>query len=239
MTTDPQDELFEVLRPDGSPAGFRKDRGAVHRDGDWHRSLHIWVYGIDEHRGPFVLFQRRSMSKDTWPGALDVSVGGHIRAGETLEETVREAREEIGLPAAFSDLIRIGQRFSSHCGDGVFDQEVNEVFALRSDRPLCSYRLHPDEVDGLVLVTLADGIKLFRGAEATIPALEGRRAADHTASLYTDIRMQTTDFVDAGDGYAATALAAIRDLARGTVPEPFVISPYPKIGRGVRGEGFP
>ena len=36
-------------------------------------------------------------SKDTWPGALDVAVGGHLRAGETLAEAVREAEEEIGL----------------------------------------------------------------------------------------------------------------------------------------------
>jgi 8-oxo-dGTP pyrophosphatase MutT (NUDIX family) len=47
-----------------------------------------------------VLFQRRSAAKDTWPGAIDVAVTGHYRAGESLAEALREAEEEIGLPAA-------------------------------------------------------------------------------------------------------------------------------------------
>ena len=99
-TTDPQDELFAVLDANGEPTGRRKRRGDVHRDGDWHGALHIWVGGVDgtvERRSS--LFQRRSLTKDTWPGVLDVAVGGHLRAGRRLAEAVREAEEEIGLVA--------------------------------------------------------------------------------------------------------------------------------------------
>ena len=95
-TTDPQDERFDLYDENGIPLGIAKSRGAVHRDGDWHRSLHLWVWGIGEDSAPFVIFQRRSMTKDTWPGALDVAVGGHFRSGESLAETLREAEEEIG-----------------------------------------------------------------------------------------------------------------------------------------------
>ena len=102
-TTDPQDELFDVLDENGCPTGARKARGAVHRDGDWHGALHIWVGGIATGGRPFALFQRRSRSKDTWPGALDVAVGGHLRAGETLADAIREAEEEIGLVVAMED----------------------------------------------------------------------------------------------------------------------------------------
>ena len=96
-TTDPQDELFDVLDAEGNLTGISKPRGEVHRDGDWHRGLHIWVYGFDPDGTPFMLFQRRSKTKDTWPGKLDVAVGGHYRAGESLAETLRETEEEIGL----------------------------------------------------------------------------------------------------------------------------------------------
>lgn len=46
-------EMFDIyLPPDslslqsGPPksAGFRKARALVHKDGDWHRSVHIWLH---------------------------------------------------------------------------------------------------------------------------------------------------------------------------------------------------
>ena len=41
-------EPFDVIRADGLPTGRVKARDAVHRDGDWHRAIHVWVAGFDE-----------------------------------------------------------------------------------------------------------------------------------------------------------------------------------------------
>src|SRR4051812_13685106 len=90
-------ELFDLYAADGSPLGQRKARGLVHRDGDWHRSLHVWVVLREPGGGPRVLLQRRHADKDTWPRAVDVAVAGHYRAGESLNEALRESEEEIGL----------------------------------------------------------------------------------------------------------------------------------------------
>ena len=95
LTTDPLDELFDVLNQDGSPTGQVKRRGDVHSDGDWHRAFHLWLVARDEYGIDRVLFQRRASGKDTWPDHLDVAVGGHFRAGETIEDAVREIDEEI------------------------------------------------------------------------------------------------------------------------------------------------
>ena len=93
----------------------------------------------------FVLLQRRSHRRTPGPGHSDVAVGGHLRAGETLAEAVREAEEEIGLAVTLDELVRArpplrAQRLGT-------DNEVQEVFAVRSDRRLDEYRLHEDEVD--------------------------------------------------------------------------------------------
>ena len=37
------DELFDVLTPGGEPTERKKRRGDIHRDGDWHASVHIWA----------------------------------------------------------------------------------------------------------------------------------------------------------------------------------------------------
>ena len=89
----PVDELLDVLDDNGNPTGERKPRSAVHLDGDWHRALHLWVV----REGHLVVLQRRAADKDLEPLKLDVTVGGHYRAGELFVDVLREAEEEIGL----------------------------------------------------------------------------------------------------------------------------------------------
>ena len=37
------DELFDVLNDSGERTEITKRRGDIHRDGDWHASVHIWI----------------------------------------------------------------------------------------------------------------------------------------------------------------------------------------------------
>ena len=86
---------------------------------------------------------------------------------------MREAEEEIGLVVTLDDLTRLGRRFAHSVGGA--DNEVQEVFALRSDLALDRYRLHPDEVEGVVSVGVDDAIALFEGS------VVGRACARATA----------------------------------------------------------
>jgi len=198
------------------PTGARKRRGDVHRDGDWHGALHIWVGGVDADGRPFALFQRRSQTKDTWPGFLDVAVGGHLRAGETLSEAVREAEEEIGIPVEIGDITRLGRRFAPSVTGS--DNEVQEVFALRSDLPLDAYRLHPDEVDAVVSVPLDAVLDLFEGRQAAVQGVELRRG-----SMASSVARITVSAFAAGEsnGYAARALRGLLEVVAGRAPEQF------------------
>lgn len=217
-TTDPQDELFDILDADGKPTGVAKPRGEVHRDGDWHRGLHIWVYGFEPDGTAFMLFQRRSMTKDTWPGKLDVAVGGHYRAGETLFETLRETEEEIGLTASIEDLVPLGTRFIEDFGATFIDREMDDAFALRSDKPLADYVQHPEEVDGVVSVYLVHLKQLFAGERERVPANEVRR--DGTA-LAVDLAID--DFASDRAIYRDAVVSGIELLVAGETPFPFLI----------------
>lgn len=55
-----------MLKPDGSLAGHSKPRSEVHRDGDLHRSTHIWVLSAASTPAR-LLMQLRSANKDTFP----------------------------------------------------------------------------------------------------------------------------------------------------------------------------
>ena len=70
-----------------------KPRRDVHRDGDWHRCVDVWIY-----EGSTLLLQRRSALKDTNPGKLDVACAGHVSGDDGARDTaLKELAEELGL----------------------------------------------------------------------------------------------------------------------------------------------
>lgn len=163
LAQDPN-EYFDVVTEDGEPTGVAKRRADVHRDGDWHRAIHVWFYGVDAD-GPFVLLNQRGRNKDTWPLALDATVGGHLGAGETVEDAFREVHEEIGVhvdPERFDHLFRRA-RSSDNLIPGIIDRELQEVYAARDDRPLAAYAPNFAELEGLVQVPIDEANSLFRG----------------------------------------------------------------------------
>ena len=86
----------------------QEHRSEVHRLGLKHRAVHMCCsYNT---RGA-VFLQKRSVTKDTWPGAWDSSASGHLDAGETYDAcAVREVREELGweLAEPLTPLLKIG-----------------------------------------------------------------------------------------------------------------------------------
>jgi isopentenyldiphosphate isomerase len=161
------DELFDVLDEFGIPTGETKPRALVHRDGDWHRSFHLWIVKDGTH----VLFQRRSHKKDLEANKLDVTVGGHFGAGETLLEVVREVEEEIGLKVQLKDLHFIETRQGERHYENAVDREFVDVYALRCDQKLDAYYLQCDEVSVLYEVPIDKAIELYR--DGTFVAVYG------------------------------------------------------------------
>ena len=151
-------ELLEVLDAEGRATGQRKARAEVHRDGDWHRSVHLWIVKD----GRYALLQRRSRFKDLEPGRVDVSVGGHLRSGDPVAEVLRETEEELGLELSPGALHPLGTRRAERVYPGMTDRELQAVFVARCDRPLEHY--YPDcrEVSVLYEAPLEPLIALYR-----------------------------------------------------------------------------
>ena len=206
-------ELFDVCRADGEPTGRVKARADVHRDGDWHRAVHVWVAGHDDETGPFLLTQRRSLAKDTWPGVLDATVGGHYRAGESLIETLRETEEEIGVAVTMADLLPLGVRVCANEVPelGIYDRELQDVFLLLDDRPLADYRPHPAELAELIRIPLGPLIDLQRGQPE--PIVVQRIAPGDSEASPAEIR--TGDFVPTVDRYMLRLAVAADRVLRG------------------------
>lgn len=201
-------ELFDLFEEDGTPLGRAKARAEVHRDGDWHRSLHLWVLlRSSPEASPLVVLQRRSMAKDTWPGAIDVAVTGHYRAGEGLEEVLREAEEEIGLTIGPADVTRMGLRRKRHRTETLEDNELQDIYVSVQSRALSSLTPGAEEVDGLLCVELDALEQLVEGSVTEIGAEELR-----TDGQIVSTALGLGELIDADDGYYEQTLEDIRGL---------------------------
>lgn len=199
-TTDPQDELFDVLDPDGQPLGHTKARAEVHRDGDWHRAFHLWVAWHDAAGSDWLLLQRRSMTKDTWPGRVDVAVGGHFGVGEMLPDVLREVGEELGFVPALQALRRVETRRVENRSEQGFDREFQEVYLLVLES-LPVLRPNPIELMGVLRVAVTDFILLAASQTPAIVALAGELDADGHVVGWSGTTLTLTDLVPANDGY--------------------------------------
>ncbi|MCD6290624.1 MAG: NUDIX domain-containing protein [Anaerolineae bacterium] len=103
------DERFDVCDETGQPTGIIAPRWLCHLLGLRHRAVHVLLQAPN---GLFVL-QVRSHDKADWPGLIDVSVGGHLRAGQDYESAARrEMEEELGITPTMlapPGLVPIGQ----------------------------------------------------------------------------------------------------------------------------------
>ncbi len=100
-----------------------------------HPVVHLHVLN----RNKAILLQKRPITKDIQPGKWDTAVGGHISAGETLEQALKkEAFEEIGL-VNFSAKLHKAYKWESDV-----ESEFIYMFITFDYK---NYHVHSDEVE--------------------------------------------------------------------------------------------
>jgi isopentenyldiphosphate isomerase len=86
-------EILSIVNENDEVIG-QEDRKVIHQKGLRHREVHVWFVTRD-HK---VIFQKRGLHKETFPGLFDATVGGHVEIGESYEDAaIREAQEETGI----------------------------------------------------------------------------------------------------------------------------------------------
>ena len=141
------DELIDILTPEGKPTGKTALKSEAHKNGWFHATAHIWFFTSDKK----ILLQKRALTKKVFPGIWDISVAGHIGAGEAvLEGAKREVLEEIGLKVENKELVKIGTRIHQvEHKNGIKDNEHQHVFIAELKVALATLNMQREEVDGL------------------------------------------------------------------------------------------
>jgi isopentenyldiphosphate isomerase len=218
-------EMFDVYDDRGNWTGTA-ERREVHAKGLWHHTVHCWLVRQYERevrdnrefnqRGAKILFQQRSGNKDTNPGSFDITAAGHLEAGESPRDVVRELEEELGVRVKFEELAEFGIIREEESGvvDGVayIDAEISHVFGLVISMPLEDFKLQEEEVSGLYEADADEMIALMEGnlREVAIQGVELRMGELHTAKKTVITR---SSFVSRDYGYYIAVFKFLRDLA--------------------------
>ena len=123
----------------------------AHRQGLFHRSVMVLVYGLDGR----LYLQKRGPQKSLYPGRFDLSATGHVQAGEAREEAAaRELFEELGLTAPA--LVRLDAIPATR------ETAFEFVTLFSAGRTSETPRPNPDEVAGGMFVDEAELTALVR-----------------------------------------------------------------------------
>ena len=132
-------EIVSIINPSDSVIGA-VPRAEMRRRGLVYRVNYILVFNAAGE----ILAQRRTDTKDLYPGLLDLAAGGVVRAGESYElSAARELEEELGVSPPltahfnlwFEDATRApvkrswGRVFSC-VHDGPFSLQAEEVVSV-------------------------------------------------------------------------------------------------------------
>lgn len=145
-----QEEYFDILDENGNKINLIKKRTEVHRDGDWHKAVHIWI--VNENGD--ILLQRRASNKDSYPNMLDISCAGHLSArDDSITGALRELKEELSLEINPNELNYITTlKRSSEDEDKFVDNEFDDLYLLRTNKKIEDLTYQKEEISEIFFV---------------------------------------------------------------------------------------
>jgi hypothetical protein len=165
-----KDIKVEILTPPSfKRSGIVKDRREAWSEGAWIGTFNLWI--VQDNPKPAIVYQKRGPNIGWAPGKLDVAVAGHYENLETIEEGLREAREELGKDYRFEELTSLGRRLNVGVGaDGTFRNTVIDLFMIKDNSPISGYKLQEEEVYAICICPILELIKVHADADYSFKA---------------------------------------------------------------------
>jgi isopentenyl-diphosphate delta-isomerase len=157
------DELVVLLNADNTPAGTMPKEQVHGPDTPYHAGFSCYLF---DPGGRTVLFTRRALDKQTWPGVWTNSLCGHPGPGEALQDAAaRRAGDELGV--RIEEVRVVLPDFSYRATDvsGTVEHEFCPVLVATLDG---DPRPDPDEVCDWAWLDWPAAVELARRSPALI-----------------------------------------------------------------------
>ncbi|GHO46581.1 putative Nudix hydrolase [Ktedonospora formicarum] len=147
-----------------------RSRAEVHTHGYWHETFHCWFFRREADK-IYLLFQLRAASKKDYPLKLDITAAGHLLAGETPADGIREITEELGVVVNYDDLLPVDIIPVSFEMEGFIDREFCHIYLYHYQAPIPGFVLQEEEVADVVSVEINTLTALLSGEKPRINGL--------------------------------------------------------------------
>jgi len=156
-----KNEIIQIVDADNNETGSAP-RHEMRAKGLSHRASYILVFNSQGE----LFIQKRTMTKDIYPGYYDIAAGGVVLAGESYDQSAaRELAEELGING-----IPLTSHFTFHHEDGsnlvwgrvyscIYDgkmtlqeEEIENGFFMPPEKVLALSKKEPLTPDGLYVL---------------------------------------------------------------------------------------
>lgn len=157
-------ELIDILDENGVKTGEILPRDEVHKKGLWHRVIVVAI--VNENNE--ILLQQRSKNKDTNAGLWDISVAGHISAGQdSISAAIREMEEEVNVSLEDSADIKsfrymFSYRTQQKFSDDFIENQFYDFFILRKEGlRIENIKMQESEVEAVKFADINELMKMY------------------------------------------------------------------------------
>lgn len=135
-------ELWDIYDCNGCKTGLVKNRSDTLNKGEYHLAAEVWIINSKLE----ILIQQRAINKDMLPNIWALTTGCMISGEDTLDGSIREVKEELGISLKKNDLNFKRRIFRT---DTIWD-----IYFVYKDVDLSKIVLQKEEVSGVKLVSV-------------------------------------------------------------------------------------
>lgn len=138
-------ELLDIFNENFELIGV-SPKDEVHKLGYWHQVFGcLFVDGSK--KKVYLQYKNGQFNNVDRVNKVDISVGGHLQAGEKIEDGVREIKEESSLDVKFDDLHYLGiRKINKVINDNYIIREFSHLFLYDSRFSLNDLKSQDEEV---------------------------------------------------------------------------------------------
>lgn len=179
-------EMLDIYNENHEKIGVC-EKNLTHKLGLWHE---VFTCLIINKKHKSIIFQIKNHlhnnihSKDM----IEISVGGHLQAGESVNRGVREIKEETGLDVDFNDLIPLGVRqVSMSVNENYKVREFQNIFLYETSKDISEFKDYDhNEVSDFIEIKVNDLIDLLLKKKEHIKGLLKTEEKDITLDNFVD-----------------------------------------------------
>lgn len=137
------EEKFDVLNELGEFTGKIATREDCHKNGLWHRAVYAFIINDNGN----ILLQKRSNNKKLWPNMWNVTVGGHVLAGEFGRQAlIRETKEELDININDNDIKYLLGSTSINKQGNIINKHYNECYIITKNINISDIHIQKEEL---------------------------------------------------------------------------------------------